>query len=68
MPNWVAASRVLDAGAGRAHYLLALVLGALLTAHVLAALWHAGVKRDGVLARMWPGAAVVGLGGSARRA
>ena len=29
--------------------------GVLLTLHVLAALWHHLVRRDGVLLRMWPG-------------
>lgn len=57
VPNLVAPSQAADDGAGRAHYLFALLIGALLTAHVLAALWHGGVRRDGVLSRMWPGAA-----------
>jgi cytochrome b561 len=57
VPNIVPPSPQADDGAGRAHYILAIVIGALLTAHVLAALWHGFVRRDGVLARMWPSAA-----------
>ena len=55
VPDLVAQSRATDVGAGRAHYLFAWIIGALLAAHVAAALWHSLVRRDGVLARMWPG-------------
>ncbi len=54
VPSLVARSEQVDAGAGQVHYVFALAIGALLTAHVLAALWHGLVRRDGVLARMWP--------------
>lgn len=37
------------------HGLLATVLGLLVLVHVLAAFWHAGVKGDGILSRMWFG-------------
>lgn len=37
------------------HGLLATVLGLLVLMHVLAAFWHAGVKGDGLLSRMWFG-------------
>jgi cytochrome b561 len=60
VPNIVPPNEAADVGAGNAHYLFAIGIGALLTAHVLAVIWHAGVKRDGVLARMWPQAAVKG--------
>jgi cytochrome b561 len=36
------------------HGYLAYILFALAGAHILAALWHQFVRRDGVLARMWP--------------
>lgn len=36
------------------HEALAWVLAALATAHVLAALWHHFIRRDGVLRSMWP--------------
>ncbi len=38
------------------HGLLAWVLGALIAAHVLAALYHHFVRKDGLLKRMWYGA------------
>ena len=50
VPNFVAPSEAVDVGAGQAHYVFAILIGALLTAHVLAVIWHARVKRDGVLA------------------
>jgi len=37
------------------HGVLATVLGVLVVGHVLAAFWHAGVKGDGIFARMWFG-------------
>ncbi len=55
VPNLVPRSEQADAGAGQAHYVFAWIIGALLTAHILAALWHGFVRRDGVLQRMWPG-------------
>jgi cytochrome b561 len=39
------------------HGYLAYALFALAGAHILAALWHHFVRRDGLLARMWPSAA-----------
>jgi len=56
VPSFVAPSEIADVGAGKAHYALAILLGALLTAHVLAAIWHARVRRDAVFQRMWPAA------------
>ncbi len=55
VPNFVAPDKAVEAGAGRAHYVLALIIGALLVGHVGAAIWHAWIKRDLVLTRMWPG-------------
>jgi cytochrome b561 len=40
-----------------AHGTLALVLGALIIAHICAALKHLFINRDEIFARMWPGAA-----------
>jgi len=37
------------------HGALATLLGVLVVVHVLAAFWHAGVKGDGIMARMWFG-------------
>jgi cytochrome b561 len=39
------------------HGYLAYALFALAAAHISAALWHHFVRRDGILARMWPSAA-----------
>ncbi|MGO9744447.1 MAG: cytochrome b [Roseiarcus sp.] len=55
VPNFIAPDKAVEAAAGRAHYVLALVIGALLVGHVGAAIWHARIKRDLVLTRMWPG-------------
>jgi cytochrome b561 len=49
------------------HGYLAYALFGLAAAHILAALWHHFVRRDGLLARMWPAAAAAyrdGHGGS----
>jgi cytochrome b561 len=54
VPQWVAPDKNLDELAGGAHYLLAWAIGVLLVGHIGAAIWHAAVKKDGVLARMWP--------------
>ena len=54
-PNLVKLDKATDAGAGQAHYVFACVIGALLVAHVAAALWRGFARRDGVLERMWPG-------------
>ena len=54
-PDLVPKSRAADLGAGRAHYVVAWTIGALLAAHLAAVLWHSLVRRDWVLARMWPG-------------
>lgn len=49
-PDQGAANRVLGI-----HGKLALTLGAIVALHILAALYHRFVRRDGVLRRMWPG-------------
>jgi cytochrome b561 len=44
------------AGAGReAHYIFAWAIAFVLAAHLGAVAWHAGVRRDTILTRMWPG-------------
>jgi len=53
-PQWVAPDKALDALAGGAHYIFVLCIGALLVLHIGATAWHARVKKDGVLERMWP--------------
>jgi cytochrome b561 len=44
----------LKAAGGEAHYLLAWTIGFVLAAHLGAVVWHAAIKRDSVLTRMWP--------------
>ena len=41
------------------HVVTAFVFAALVIGHVGFAVWHAGVRRDGVFERMWPRSAVV---------
>ena len=40
--------------ASQAHYVFALAIGMTLALHLAAVVWHARVKRDTVLTRMWP--------------
>ncbi|MEZ2406814.1 cytochrome b [Bosea sp. RCC_152_1] len=49
-PDQAAAGRVLGI-----HGKLALMAGAIVVLHILAALYHHFIRRDGVLRRMWPG-------------
>ncbi len=42
-----------DAGA-QAHYTFAWMIALVLAAHLGAVVWHAAIKRDSVLTRMWP--------------
>jgi cytochrome b561 len=41
--------------AGWAHYVFAWTIAFVLAAHLGAVVWHAAIKRDSVLTRMWPG-------------
>lgn len=54
-PNFVSPNEALEHATGTAHYFLALLVGAALIAHIGAACWHAWIKKDSVLTRMWPG-------------
>ena len=56
-PMVVGPDKELSHAAGFAHYIFAWAIGAVLTLHIAAVIWHVFVKRDNVLARMWPGAA-----------
>jgi cytochrome b561 len=53
-PNVAPKDKALAASASMGHYWLAWAIGAVLAVHLAAVLWHRYVKRDGVLARMWP--------------
>lgn len=54
LPNLVGANKALDEGASQAHYVFAWLIGIILALHLAAVVWHAGVRRDTVLTRMWP--------------
>jgi cytochrome b561 len=54
LPNFVPEDKGLAEAAEQAHYLLAWAIGVFLALHVIAVVWHARVKRDEVLTRMWP--------------
>ena len=53
-PSLVPRDAALGRAAGAVHLWLAWAFCAALALHISAALWHAFVRRDDVLARMWP--------------
>lgn len=55
LPDWVPADRELAEALKPWHGRLAWTLAALVVLHVLAALKHQFVDKDGLLSRMWPG-------------
>jgi cytochrome b561 len=57
VPQIVGPDPTLNHDAGLVHYTLAWAIGAVLAAHLGAVVWHRFVKKDQVLARMWPGRA-----------
>jgi cytochrome b561 len=54
LPRLVAKDRSLAVTAGWAHLVFAWMLAFVLAAHLGAVVWHAAIKRDSVLTRMWP--------------
>ncbi|HYA81815.1 MAG TPA: cytochrome b/b6 domain-containing protein, partial [Methylocystis sp.] len=56
LPNIVPQDKSLDEAASEAHFVFAWALGITLALHLAAVVWHTRIKRDTVLARMWPGA------------
>lgn len=56
VPRLVPRSETLAETAQTIHWATHYVVIALIVLHVGAALYHAGIKRDGVFARMWPAA------------
>ena len=56
-PAVVAPDKALAERAAGAHLVLAWAVGALIALHLAAAAWHYWVKRDDIVARMWPSAA-----------
>lgn len=53
-PNLMPASKALEGRAAEAHYVFAWVIAVVLALHLGAVVWHAGVRRDTILTRMWP--------------
>lgn len=51
---WLPKSKPLAEAASSVHYAAAMLLIALVTLHICAALYHALIRRDGVWQRMWP--------------
>ncbi len=54
LPNLVPHDKTLDEAAAQAHFVFAWTIGIVLVLHLAAVVWHARVKRDEVLTRMWP--------------
>jgi len=54
VPDIVPKDKGLDEAASQAHYVFAWLMGIALALHLAAVMWHARVKRDTVLTRMWP--------------
>jgi cytochrome b561 len=54
VPMWLSPDKELARSAGAAHLVFAYAIGAVLVLHLGAVVWHAAVKKDHVLERMWP--------------
>jgi cytochrome b561 len=54
-PNFMPANKALEDRAAEAHYVFAWAIAVVLALHLGAVVWHAGVRRDSVLTRMWLG-------------
>lgn len=54
LPALVPRSEPLEQWAKDAHWWGRIVLVAVIALHILAAIWHGAVRRDGVFSRIWP--------------
>ena len=54
LPNVVPHDKALAEAASWAHFIFAWAIGIAVALHLSAVVWHARVKRDTVLTRMWP--------------
>lgn len=54
LPNLIARNDALHEAAEGAHFVFAWAIGVLIVLHAAAAIWHGYVKKDEVMARMWP--------------
>jgi cytochrome b561 len=64
LPRLVAKDRGLAVAAGWTHLVFAWMLAFALAAHLGAVVWHAMIKRDSVLTRMWPSFRPASSGGA----
>jgi cytochrome b561 len=55
LPRLVAKDKPLAEATAWAHYVFAWTIAFVLAAHLGAVVWHAAIKRDTILTRMWPG-------------
>jgi cytochrome b561 len=53
-PHLFSKNDTLRIAAGQAHFVFAWTIAFVLVAHVGAAVWHAAIRRDSILTRMWP--------------
>ncbi len=63
LPRLVGKDKFLDEAASWAHLVFAWVIAFVLAAHLGAVVWHAVIKRDAVLTRMWPRYRPASIGG-----
>jgi cytochrome b561 len=54
LPRLVAKDKSLAEATSWAHFIFAWTLAFVLAAHLVAVIWHAAIKRDTILTRMWP--------------
>jgi cytochrome b561 len=54
LPSLVGKDKFLDETTSWAHLVFAWAIGIVLAGHLGAVVWHAGIKHDWVLTRMWP--------------
>ena len=53
-PHLLPKNDTLRIAAEQAHYVFALMIAFVLAAHLGAVVWHAAIRRDSILTRMWP--------------
>ena len=63
LPRLVGKDKFLDEAASWAHLVFAWVIAFVLAAHLGAVVWHAVIRRDSVLTRMWPRYRPASIGG-----
>ena len=54
-PSFLPKDKALSQAGGEAHYVFAWAIAFVLALHLGAVVWHAGVRHDAILTRMWPG-------------